>query len=123
MSRDTDEELQRLQDALLQEDEEKETVCEEDETLPNIVTDDTFRIPDAGVYQNFSNDYGKNLRNYATGYNAYNADKTDTDLDEFCETVLEEKRPHNLLWLPIVLLVILSAVICAVTWKYLRGIL
>jgi len=122
MSRDTDEELQRLQEALLQE-EEKETAPVDDEPLPNIVTDDTYRIPDVGVYENFSNDYGKKLRNHATDYNAYNTDKTDTDLDEYSEAVLEEKRPTNLLWLPIVLLVVLSAVICALSWKYLRGIL
>ena len=34
-------------------------------------------------YQNFSNDYG----------HIYNSDVTDTDLDEYCEEILEEPAP------------------------------
>lgn len=117
MTRDRDEALQRLQQALL---EEEETEAFTEEELPEIQPEDDPRIADAGVYQNFSNDYGKNLRNYASGYRAYNADKTDTDLDAYSDAVREGEKPRRLLWIPVVLLLLLAIVVLALLWKYLR---
>ncbi len=120
MTRDRDEALQRLQQALLEEEESEAAEALEEEDFPEIEPEDDPRIADAGVYQNFSNDYGKNLRNYASGYRAYNADKTDTDLDTYSDAVREGENPRRLLWLPVLLLGLLAAVVLAMLWKYLR---
>ena len=118
MPRDKDEALQRLQQALLEEEECDPAEAFEDEDFPAFSTDDDTRIADAEVYQNFSNDYGKTLRNYASGYRAYNTDKTDTDLHDYSETVRQGNSPRRLLLLPVLLLVLLAAVVLLLLWKY-----
>lgn len=89
MFKDRNKELQRLEQALLEEEKdeipEEEEVFEEDEDL---LTDETLDelLEDVAPgknsvpYQNYSNDYG----------HIYNSDVTDDDLDEYCEAVLEE---------------------------------
>ena len=118
MARDTDEELKRLQDALL---EEEADAIEEDD-LPEPMTEEDSLIPNVSVYQNYSNDYGKKLRNYASGYRAYNADKTDIDMEEYSQEVKDGKGSLGLLWFFVVLLLVLIGLVCAVLWKYLGGI-
>jgi hypothetical protein len=120
MSRDKDEALRRLQEALLEDEEADTEAAPDEEAFPEIQPEEDTRIADAGVYQNFSNDYGKNLRNFASGYRAYNADKTDTDLDRYSETVREGKSARSFLWIPVLLLGLLAAVVLALLWKYLR---
>ncbi len=101
MFKDRNEELQRLEQALLEEDETmvftpveaaepEEDMAEEDgllaeETLDELL-DDVAPGKASVAYQNFSNDYGK-------AYTAYNSDVTDEDLDEYCEQVLEPPKP------------------------------
>ena len=88
MFRDRDEELERLQ-AQLFEDEEQETAEEllEEDTVEQLLEgEEQGENPD--VYRNFSNDYGSNLRNFASGYKAYNTDKVDGDLEEFSREVM-----------------------------------
>lgn len=92
MFKDRNKELQRLEQALLEEEKdeipEEEEVFEEDEDL---LTDETLDelLEDVAPgknsvpYQNYSNDYG----------HIYNSDVTDDDLDEYCEEVLEEPAP------------------------------
>lgn len=91
MFKDRNEELQRLEQALL-EDETKvipvqEILAEDEDLLSdealNELLDDVAPGKDSVPYQNFSNDYG----------HIYNADTTDEDLDEYCEAVLEEPAP------------------------------
>lgn len=72
MFKDEKEELRRLEQALLAQEKDEpeqprfwEDDCPDEETV---------------VYQNFSNNYGK-------AYRAYNADKTDQELDSYSETV------------------------------------
>ena len=105
MFKDTDEALARLEAELLREEEEdlaeeeyeayeeysEETETDEENLPPEYVYDDTR--PSAGpvVYQNYSNNYGKNLRNYASGYHAYNADISDEDPENYSEELLEEE--------------------------------
>lgn len=117
MYRDRDAELRRLQEQLL-EDEEPETDEEllDEETLDELLSD-SQKSGDSKVYQNFSNGYGKRLRNYASGYKAYNSDITDTDLERYSEEVRKPKRAGCLLWLAALLLVVAAAV---VIWVYLR---
>ena len=117
MFRDTDEELQRLQEQLLEEEQPEEDVREE---LPDEVFFEEESEPgeDPEVYRNFSNAYGKNLRNFASGYKTYNADKVDVDLDEFSREVQKERTAMP--WLLIVILALMAAVVGAIVWFYIR---
>ena len=102
MFKDTDEALARLEAELLREEEIEEIPEEEDylydETFedeleeepdlpPEFLYTDTRAADGPVIYQNFSNNYGKNLRNYATGYQAYNADISNDDWDKYGEDV------------------------------------
>ena len=64
--------LEDLERALL---EDEETPAQSEEPL---------------VFRNFSNNYGANLRNYASGYQSYNTDSTDTDPEDLSEQLLAE---------------------------------
>lgn len=126
MFRDRDEELRRLQEQLLEEEEPEENAdLEEDEDFEteedlDALLDEDTEIGASGVYQNYSNDYGRNLRNYATGYKAYNADRTDTDLERYSDAVREEpKRSSAVAWFVVLLLVLMGLVVGVIAWKYL----
>ena len=117
MNRDREEELQRLENELLEQDDvlDEETPEEDNEEFEE---EDT-RIGDApAVYQNFANNYGKDLRNFASGYKAYNTDDLDVDLEEFSQEVQEEKTAAPM-WLPILLTLLIGAVVGAIVWFYL----
>lgn len=151
MFKDTDQELARLSEELLMaeqeedldeyedeeayDDEEYEDEYEDDEYVddeyeeeeapPEYIYEDTRAARGPAVYQNYSNDYGRNLRNYATGYQAYNSDECDEDLDAFSEEVYEgpeERSNTGLLILACVLATILGAVMLFVVLKY-KGVL
>jgi len=110
MFRDTKKELARLEDALLAEEVQEESEEEFLEEEPG---------EDPRVYVNYANDYGRNLRNYASGYKAYNTDTTDTDLESFSEEVYESKK-ENLRGLWITALVLLIAIFGVLAWAFLR---
>ena len=117
MGRDASEELQRVEAELLAEEEPAEEPAEED--LPEELLDDLLedaRMSDSGIYCNFSNDYGKQLRNYASGYKAYNADKTDEDLESYSEAVRQPQKGNAGL---VVLAVFLSLAVVAMLVCYL----
>ena len=122
MFRDREEALQRLQEQLLQEEEDISPQEEEeypDEDAFDQLLEEDDRTADSGVYQNYSNDYGRDLRNYATGYKAYNADKTDTDLDHYSNAVREGPKRDRVAWLVILLLILMGLAVGAILWKYL----
>jgi len=105
--KDRDEELWRIQQALLAEEPETEEEPEASDEDADFLPEET-QIPNGpGVYKNFSNGYGASLRNYASGYRAYNRDKTDDDLDEYSQDVWEG-RPKGRLTGLIVAIVLLS---------------
>lgn len=91
MFRDASEELKRLEAELLAEEPEELPPQEPEEPDP-WQYEDTRPRNTSGAYQNYSNDYGKKLRNYASGYRAYNSDDTDEDLEEYSEAVRKPKR-------------------------------
>ena len=109
MFKDTDEALARLEAELLREEEddlseeeyneyeeEYDEEPEEEKTVPpEYVCEDTRSSASSVIYQNYSNNYGKNLRNYASGYHAYNADISDEDPDSYTEELLEEEEPEK----------------------------
>ena len=100
MARDTEEALRQL-DAQLQEVEKEDTTDSNQLTLDDVLNDEELNQllgeHDQGenppVYENFSNQYGKDLRNFASDYKAYNADTRVIHLDEvLAET---EKAPET----------------------------
>ena len=123
MFRDTSEELARLEAELLKEEEpEAEALLEEKEEDPWLY-EDTMPEEEDVVFQNYSNDYGKNLRNYASGYRAYNTDETDEDLDSYSEEVHRGKRSGGCLTVVLCLLVLALAAGAIVWIAYQRGYL
>ena len=123
MFRDAREELERLQQQLLEEDGEEieeQIASEEEEFLQEEDFDALLYDTDQGesprVYENFSNDYGRGLRNYATGYKAYNADNTELDPQDLSEELLGKKE--KLAWYLPVLLLIMAALVGAVVWWF-----
>lgn len=115
MPRDTDQELERLQSQLLQEEQEQaEEFSVEEDFAELLWEEDQGENPQ--VYQNYSNDYGRNLRNFATGYQAYNTDQTDTDLDEYCDLV--QQGPKATVWWVWIVLPLMAAVVGAIAWMF-----
>lgn len=122
--KDKEEELQRLQQELLAEEEVREDEIVEEEYLNDDVVDalldEDTKVGSAGVYQNYSNDYGRNLRNFATGYKAYNSDSADVDLEEYSQEVLEPKKRGGLIWFLLILMTLLCVAAVALVIYYLR---
>ena len=116
MFRDAKEELERLESELLA---EEEVESQEEKLLPEETLDellqDTRAVQSGGVYSNFSNGYGRNLRNYASGYQAYNSDKCDEDLDTFSEAVRAPKRSGLTGWVVLALL-LLAGIFAVLIW-------
>ena len=118
MRRDAEEELQRLEQELLAEEAEEQEDQEED-------YGEFLEAPDSEepvVYRNFSNRYGQDLRNYATGYQAYNSDTVDTDLEDFSREVHDGKKQESIL-LPLLTALVAGLVVLYIAWIYLGGVL
>ncbi len=118
MFRDKQEELERLQAQLLQEEQTaqmpEEEFPEEDDFEELLWDTDQGENP--RVYQNYSNDYGRNLRNFASGYQAYNSDNTDIDLDEYSDEVQYGTKTTTW-WIWLVLL-LMAAVVISIGWMF-----
>ena len=121
MVRDQDAELERLEQALLDEEELTEEVKEEylNQDALEALWEDTRPGDAPRVYQNHANRYGADLKNYATGYRAYNADRTDTRPEELSEQVLSEDKT-GLGWLLALLIVLLGALVAAIVYLFLQ---
>ena len=129
MFHDAQEELKRLEAELLAEEDspvqEPESPAQDD--LPeeddlDILLAQTQRIetPEgASVYRNYSNDYGKSLRNYASGYKAYNTDKTDEDLEEFSQQVYSPRK-KGLTGLVVTALLLTAAIFAVLCYLVVR---
>ncbi len=124
MFKDASEELERLQAELLAE-EEPEEEYEEEETYEEDpwLYEDTAPEGDPVIYQNYSNDYGKELRNYASGYRAYNSDITDEDLEDYSEQVRQGRGSGSFLGVLAILLVLALLAVLLAWWLYERGVL
>ena len=108
-----------------EEDYDEEDFDEEDDAPPEYIYEDTRAAQGPAVYQNYSNGYGRNLRNYASGYRAYNSDDCDEDLDAFSEDVYDaedERSNTGLIVTACVLASILAGVMLFVVLKY-KGVL
>ncbi len=121
MFRDASEELKRLQAELLAEEEPEEMPDEEpvEEDPLYDEYDDTRPADGPVIYQNFSNNYGKNLRNYASGYRAYNTDHSDEDLDEYSEEILQPNTSRGGCLLALIAIVLALAIIGVLVYGFL----
>lgn len=123
MFRDKEEELQRLSEELRAQERADEESDGED--MLDILLDDDMQIGAMkdSVYKNASNEYGSNLRNYASGYRAYNADKTEVDPTELSDALLDEDEPSekSLTGLVITAFALAAAVVGVLIWMLIRG--
>ena len=94
--------------------EEEEFTEEADEETP----EEDESSEDGCAYQNFSNGYGKQPRNAASGYKAYNSDVTDTDLERYSEEVRQPKKSGCLGILAAGLLLLTAVAVAALLWWY-----
>lgn len=92
MFRDRDEELNRLESALQESEEDVSGECEEEEE------DEEEDLPD---------------------FDAYNSDMTDGDLEEFSEAVYEGSKKSNLGLLAF-MLIVLCVVLLALAWCLMK---
>lgn len=123
MFRDKEEELQRLSEELRAQERADEE-SEGEDMLDVLLEDDTqIGDMDSSVYKNASNAYGSNLRNFASGYRAYNADKTEIDPTMLSDALLdeEEQEEKSLSGLVITALTLAAAVVAVVVWMLIRG--
>jgi len=97
LSRDTDRELERLQKALLEEEEEE---IHQDHTPMDMDTD----IADTEIYQN-----------HAGSFRAYNSDRADVDLDAYSQEVLQPKKQSNT-FLVCLLILLTGTLVLVVLW-------
>ena len=125
MFRDRQEELDRLQEQLLEEEpEELEEEYTEEEEYLDAEVDDLLAANDQGenpqTYNNYSNDYGRQLRNYASGYKAYNSDRTDEDLEEYSQQVLHPQKEKGITGLLILAMLLLLGIGGVLAWMLMR---
>ena len=80
MHQDREEALKKLSEELLEEEQAQPSVDNEP----------------AVVYRNFANNYGRDLRNFASNYSAYNADQTEEDPQKLADALLQEPKKERL---------------------------
>ena len=98
MPKDQEEALQRLEEALLEEG----AAPEED------VAEDTAPAASCVVYRNYSNGYGKDLRNFASGYRTYDPN--------VCDEQLPTGRRRSLFPLAMLLLILTAGILAVLVW-------
>ncbi len=87
MFNDTQQQLRRLEEALLAEEPAPQDPELLDEEQLDRLLEDQAPAKGGVIYQNFSNGYGRSLRNFASGYRAYNSDRADLELDDYSRQV------------------------------------
>lgn len=112
MRRDTEDELQRLSEALLMEETPPQPEASEAPEWDGPIIEDDFSIGDIAEYKNHANNYG----------NAFNADRTELSPESLSDALLsqetEEKGRGGLLLIVFILTLAILGV--AVYWAVLR---
>lgn len=128
MFQDAKEELKRLEQQLLAEEdepvqeestedisseelEELKQLLESDSEKPMITEDDDFDI-----VRNFDGQ----VRNFANNYKAYNSDKTDTDLERYSEEIRYPSQDRSESFLTVLALVLLAGILGILVWWLIR---
>ena len=128
MFQDAKEELKRLEQQLLAEEdepvqeestedisseelEELKQLLESDSEKPMITEDDDFDI-----VRNFDGQ----VRNFANNYKAYNSDKTDTDLERYSEEVRYPSQDRSESFLTVLAVVLLAGILGILVWWLVR---
>ena len=128
MFRDAKEELKRLEQQLLAEEdepvqeetaddisseelEELKQLLESDSEEPMLTEDDDFDI-----VRNFDGQ----VRNYANNYKAYNSDKSDTDLESYSEEVRNPGQDRSESFLTVLALVLMAGILGILVWWLIR---
>ena len=128
MFQDAKEELKRLEQQLLAEEdepvqeestedisseelEELKQLLESDSEEPMITEDDDF-----DTVRNFDGQ----VRNFANNYKAYNSDKTDTDLESYSEEVRYPSKDRSESFLTVLALVRLAGILGILVWWLVR---
>lgn len=107
MFRDASEELARLEAELLAEEEDTP-----EQPLPK----------EEEYFDDYEDDY-EDYPVYTDGYDAYNTDVSDEDLDTYSETVREGKASRGLLVTALILCLLTLAVLSAIVYLYTEGYL
>ncbi len=108
---DAKEELERINGQLLaQQETQQETQLLDEETIDAFL-EETQIGEASGQYQNFSN-----------GYNTYNTDAADVDLESYSQEVMEPKKDRSLTFLTVLACCLTGAIVLVVLfgWLYLR---
>lgn len=123
MFRDTQEELKRLEEQLLAEEELPQTAQEEeeisDEQLAALLGGDTVVIKEADLKKAMDAQPG-GPRRYVGRYEAYNTDKADTDLERYSEDVRRPSGDRTVLGLSILALTLIAAILGVLVWWFVR---
>lgn len=104
MFKDTEKQLQRLEEALLAQEQE-----EWEQEDPLLDDDDDF-----------GEDAPENYRNFSNHYRAYNTDRTDWDPEELTEE-LEEKPKTGIWGLCAIILLLIGGIFLLLAWLYYGG--
>lgn len=107
MFKDTRQELQRLEEALLQ-----EAAAEQEEKEQDALLDDPgdFGEDTPEIYQNYRN---RHIR-------AYNTDVSDEDLDTYSEEVYQPRKRKDLLVLSVIALCLIAGILAVLAYWAVR---
>ena len=123
MFRDTKEELKRLEEQLLAEEELPQKPQSEEENgedpLAALMGGDTVVIRQEDLEKAAKTQPARRGR-YVGKYEAYNTDKADADLKEYSEEVRAPKKDRSILALSILALVLLAAIFGVLIWWLVR---
>lgn len=97
-------------DQLLQEEIEEPDKDLEDEEFDEEFDDEEPEAP-AVIYHNYANDYGRRI---------YNADRADTDIDDYSDQVYEPQSNSDIKALTAVAIALTAAILGVVIWWLIR---
>lgn len=128
MFRDAQEELKRLERELLAEEEEEQTPEEEEEELTQDELEQILELleeePETAMdmpedYDAVRN-YDGQVRNFANNYTAYNADRTDTELESYSREVREGSGDRSLAGLSALAMALMAGILGVLVWWLVR---
>lgn len=123
MFRDAQEELKRLERELLAEEEEEQTTEEEElaqDALEEILEEEPESAMDIPEDYDAVRNYNGQIRNFANNYTAYNADRTDTELESYSREVREGSENRGLAGLSALALALIAGILGVLVWWLVR---